>query len=210
MEYVRCENWKGSRREASGLANHLPSYILPFALAMAGLAAPFGFDLHGKPIQQLNVQNARVVVLFFAASDCPISNRYIPEIVRLRNEFTGRHVAIWWVFPNPEDTTDVVQTHQRQFSVDGDTIIDTGQTLVRLAHVTTTPEAAVFNVSDGRLREVYHGRVDDRYLSLGQERPRPSHRDLEEAISSALESKPIPRSETIPVGCSIVPLTAMR
>jgi hypothetical protein len=193
------------------LANRLSTCVLSFLLAIGGgPAAPFGLDLQGKPIQQLNLPDTRVVVLFFAASDCPISNRYAPEIVRLRDEFNSRHVAFWWVFPNPEETAQIVQEHQHQFAIDGSTILDAQQTLAQMAHVTTTPESAVFAVTDGRLREIYHGRVDDRYLSIGQERPRPTRHDLEDAISSALDNKPVSPAVTHPVGCSIVPLKAVQ
>ncbi len=47
-------------------------------------ATPFGVDLHGKALHRLAPEGTRAVVLFFAASDCPISNRYVPEITRLR------------------------------------------------------------------------------------------------------------------------------
>jgi hypothetical protein len=63
-----------------------------------------------------------------------------------------------------------------------------------LAHVTTTPEAAVFRSNGDVLREVYRGRIDDRYLSIGQERPQPQQHDLEAAISAALAGKPVPQS----------------
>lgn len=192
------------------MARHLSGYIFVLVLTIAAHAAPLGVDLNGKPVQQLALPDTRVVVLFFAASDCPISNRYIPEISRLRNEFAAQHVVFWWVFPNPEDTSEIVKRHQQQFSIGGKTILDTKQTLVRLAHVNVTPESAVFSVVDGHLREVYHGRVDDRYISLGQERPRPTRDDLEQAIADALAGKPVDPSVTRPVGCSIVPLTAVQ
>jgi hypothetical protein len=192
----------------------LPSYLANCALFLflttSTSAARLGVDLQGKPIRELASPDTRVVVLFFAASDCPISNRYAPEITRLQHKFSSRHVALWWVFPNPEDTVELAREHQRQFSIEGNTIVDTEQTLVRMAHATTTPESAVFTVNGGRLDEVYHGRVDDRYLSIGQERPQPTHHDLEDAIASTLDGIPVSPSVTHAVGCSIVPLAATR
>ena len=75
---------------------------------------------------------------------------------------------------------------------------------MKLAHATVTPEAAVFVVEGKTLREVYQGRVDDRYISLGQERPQAQHHDLELAITAALAGKPVPHPQGPPVGCSIV------
>ena len=47
-------------------------------------------------------------MLIFAASDCPISNRYVPEIARLTNEFSPQGVRFWWVYPNGADTASVI------------------------------------------------------------------------------------------------------
>jgi hypothetical protein len=167
-------------------------------------AADFGTDLHGQPIRQLAAPGVRVAVLFFAASDCPISNRYVPEITRLTQQFGGQGVHFWWVYPNPDDTAQVVAAHNHDYSITGETILDPKQSLVELAHATVTPEVAVFLVENAGLREVYHGRIDDRYISLGQERPRADHHDLELATAAALAGKPAPQPGGPSVGCSIV------
>jgi len=77
-------------------------------------------------------------------------------------------------------------------------------TLVLRSHATVTPEAAVFLAEGDDLREVYHGRIDDRYLSLVQQRPQAEHHELETAIAAALAGKPVPQPGGPPVGCSIV------
>ena len=164
----------------------------------------FGTDLHNEPIRSLTAPGTRAVVLFFAASDCPISNRYVPEINRLTQEFASQGVRVWWVYPNAGDTAKVVADHDRDFAISGDSILDAKQSLVKLAHATVTPEAAVFLVEGSALREVYHGRVDDHYISLGQERPLAQRHDLELAITAALSGKPVPQPQGPPVGCSIV------
>ncbi|HEY6488303.1 MAG: redoxin domain-containing protein [Terracidiphilus sp.] len=165
----------------------------------------FGVGVDGKPISDLGGPGIRVVVLIFAASDCPISNRYVPEVARLHREFTSQGVHFWWVFPNPQDTTSIVARHDRAFAISESVVLDTQQTLVRKAHATITPESAVFVIRDGSMREVYHGRIDDRYLAFGRERPAPQHHELEVAIAAALAGKPVTPSAGPPVGCVIVP-----
>jgi hypothetical protein len=178
------------------------------AQAKAATPVEFGLDLQGKPVRQLAGPGVRVVVLVFAASDCPISNRYVPEVARLSQEFSGKGARFLWIYPNPEDTARVVARHNRDFSIPNDlglsAVLDTRQSLVAWAHATVTPEAAVFLAEGRELREVYHGRIDDRYISLGQERPQTQHHDLEEAIAAALAGKPVPQPGGAAVGCSIV------
>ena len=105
---------------------------------------------------------------------------------------------------DPEDTAAVIRQHQSQFAGSAHIIVDTSQSLVHLTHVTVTPEAAVLLPENGTLREIYRGRIDDRYISFGQERPRAMHNELE--MRSPLywqthDSEP----GGPPVGCSIVP-----
>ncbi|MGD0647927.1 MAG: redoxin domain-containing protein [Acidobacteriaceae bacterium] len=163
-------------------------------------------DLSGHGVDPLGSTDGGAVVLFFVATDCSVSNRYVPEIQRLQAEFAAEGVRFWFIYPNPEDTSTVVGAHDAQFAIYSSTALDTSQLLVRRAHVVATPEAAVFVPEGGSLREVYHGRIDDRYLSFGRERPHGMHHDLEVAIRAALAHQPVPPPGGDPVGCAIMPL----
>ncbi len=180
--------------------------MLSLLLLYPSPAGIWGRDLQGRPVERLSLPDTHLVVLIFTASDCTISNRYLPEIARLREEFSSRKVVFWWVYPNPGDTAAVVRQHQEQFSISGETVLDTEQRLVRLAHASATPETAVFTVTESGLREVYHGRIDNRYISIGKGRPQASEHYLEQAIWAALNGKAVALPVTRPVGCSIVPL----
>jgi len=181
--------------------------VLGAASSVIEAQAIDAMDLQGHDIHQLAVAGARAVVLIFAATDCPISNRYIPEIAKLHQEFAAKGVSIWWVFPNPADTLSVVRKHGVEYSIDTPTLIDARQELVRMARVAVTPEAAVFAVDNGNLHEVYHGRIDDRYIAFGQERQQAAHHELEEAIQAVLAGHSVPQPSAGPVGCSIIPDT---
>src|ERR1700730_14402516 len=176
--------------------------IRVWLLALTTLAV----DLGGRPITHLAPPGSRAVVLFFAASDCPISNRYVPEIKRLTRQFESSGVRVWFVYPNPGDSAKLVRAHDQEFSITANTALDNKQSLTQMAHATTTPEAAVFVPHGGELHEVYRGRIDDRYLSLGTERPQATRHDLEDVIRAVLAGKPVPQPGGPPVGCSIVTL----
>jgi hypothetical protein len=68
------------------------------ALATATMVA---VDLDGRPVT-LADPGSRAVVLFFAASDCPISNRYVPEMQRLARQVEPLGVRVWFVYSNPQ------------------------------------------------------------------------------------------------------------
>ena len=175
------------------------------ALAMAAVSTgTLAVDLSGNPITQLAPAGARATVLFFAASDCPISNRYIPEMQRLAKQYEPLGVRVWFVYPNPGDDAQAIRAHNMEFAITANTALDTRQNLMLLAHATVTPEVAVLVPERGSLHLVYRGRIDDRYLALGTERPQATHHDLEEAIRAVLAGEPVPPPGGPPIGCSIV------
>lgn len=184
-------------------------FVSPFLSAAqksTSVSQNLGFDLAGHPVTRLASSGTRAVILIFAATDCPISNRYIPTIEHLRTEWQPKGVRFWWIFPNPEDKAAAVKKHDEEFSIATPVLLDTQQNLVHLAHAGVTPEAAVFSVHNGQLREIYHGRINNRYRAFGVERPQPTTHELTEAIEAALSGHAPPKPEAGPVGCAIVPL----
>lgn len=145
-------------------------------------------------------QAAQVRVLLFVRTDCPITNRYAPELARIAGEFKGRDVRFWLVYPDRSETDAAIREHIRQYRFPGEPIRDPEHELVRRAHAAVAPEAAVFDAA-GNLK--YHGRIDDRYVDIGKARPVAETHDLERAIAAVLAGKQVAQAETRAVGCSL-------
>ena len=139
-------------------------------------------------------------MLLFVSTDCPVSNRYAPEIQRLYQEFAPRGVRFTLVYPNPSDDTAAIDKHLKDYGLPSTAVRDPDRALVRKAQATVTPEAVVF---DSRNRVVYRGRIDDRFLELGRERPAATRPDLRNALNAVLAGKPISPAKTQAVGCFI-------
>src|SRR5450755_2055472 len=88
---------------------------------------------------------ARARVLIFVRTDCPITNRYAPELQRLAQEFSSRGAGFWLVYPDPATTAQSIDRHLAEFHFPGTVLRDPRHSLVKLAHATTAPEAAVFD-----------------------------------------------------------------
>jgi thiol-disulfide isomerase/thioredoxin len=143
----------------------------------------------------------RVTVYVFTTTDCPISNRYAPEIQRLAAKF-GSSATFVLVYPVPADTPQVIADHKKKFAYTIGHVRDLGQKLVKLTGVTVTPEVAVVNGT----QVLYRGRIDDRYLELGKDRPEPTRRDLEAALEAIAAGKAVAVPETRAVGCILADL----
>ncbi len=141
-----------------------------------------------------------MTVLIFVSTDCPISNRYAPEIKRLHDEFAPRGVRFRLVYPNPLDGEAAISKHLEDYGYPPIAERDRDHTLVKMAGATITPEAVVF---DARQRLVYRGRIDDRFVELGRERPAATQRDLRNALTALLAGRPVNPAETQAVGCFI-------
>ena len=138
-------------------------------------------------------------VLVFTTTDCPISNRYAPEIKRLATRFDGQ-VRFRLVYPVPSDNDAIIREHVKKFGYTLQWERDTTQALVRKTGVTVTPEVAIVD-STGKVW--YRGRIDDRYVEFGKDRPQPTVRDLERSLEDVIGGKPVPVAETRAIGCFI-------
>lgn len=139
----------------------------------------------------------KVVVLIFVRTDCPIANRYTPEIQRLRDAHVA-DAAFWMVYPDKKETAEAIREHQREFRLTLPVLRDADRRLIKRAEVSVTPEAAVF---DARGRLVYHGRIDNWFEDIGRARPVPTTHELAEAITAAISGHPQTLPSAPAVGC---------
>ena len=88
--------------------------------------------------------------------------------------------------------------------------MDTAGVLTRMTGAVATPEVVVLRpvhnvVSEGpRWTPVYAGRIDNRYVRLGLERPQATEHFAERVVREVLEGRPVEKAVGDPVGCAIV------
>jgi hypothetical protein len=177
----------------------LPGVILLLVIPALCQGQQTVFDLRGRKLDPLLSSSGKVVVLIFLRRDCPISGRYAPTIQRLSSEHQ-KDTHFYLVFPDKSDSSGEIRKYVGDFRYAIPAVRDPEHVLVNLAHAQFTPEAAVLN-RKGTL--VYHGRIDDLYVSFGRSRPAPTTHELEDAIEAALSGRPLAHAEMAGVGCYI-------
>jgi peroxiredoxin len=165
--------------------------------AATGLRLP---DLDGRQIEPLRAKDAKAIVFIFIRTDCPLSNRYAPEVRRLNDKFGKSGVRFWLVYPDQGESGEIIRNHIKEYEYRLSALRDPEHKLVKITGAQVTPEAAVF-LRGGRM--VYRGRIDDRYVALGKARPAPSTRDLEQVLEAILEGKKVTNKITPAIGCFI-------
>ncbi|MBM3771538.1 MAG: redoxin domain-containing protein [Acidimicrobiia bacterium] len=158
-------------------------------------------SLEGRTVEPLTLApGVKAAVFVFVSVDCPISNRYAPEVRRLYQAFQEKGVQFTLVYPNPAESVPAIREHLRAYDYPAGAVRDLKHALVKHAQISVTPEVAVFT-PDGSL--VYRGRIDNRYVRLGVERPAATQRDLASALVAVLDGKSVREPRTPAVGCYV-------
>jgi hypothetical protein len=198
---------------AAGLGSLLGA---SFAKAAETHLDPFvyGKDIDGHDVTSLitpqTVSETQYVAAIFVATDCPVSNRYLPLLAALSKQFTPRGIGLWLVYPNPGDTLATVRAHQSQYPAAASLpqLIAPDPRFLSHAHVHVTPEAAIFRSNEPvNQPALWHGRIDDRYLTFGTQRPAATRHDLADALNALLAGRHPAPPPAPPVGCAIIPRT---
>jgi len=153
-------------------------------------------------------------VLFFIATDCPISNSYAPEIQSICRDYSARAVSCSLVYEDVDLTNSsarlntVVRDHMQEFRyTDIAATIDSTRVIAKRAKASVTPEAVVVDHA-GKIR--YRGRIDNFYAALGKTRRQVTEHDLRTALDAVLAGGSVAKSETEALGCYIVDPAQLR
>lgn len=155
--------------------------------------------LMAAPTDLFSPHGEHAVVLLFIRSDCPISNRYAPEIERLYSKYSPQKVDFRLIYTEADLTPAAMDHHRQEYGYKIPGELDPEHRFVKRAGVRTTPEAAVF--VGGQL--VYRGRIDDRYVDFGKSRPVADHHDLDDVLAAVMAGKTPAFQETKAIGCAI-------
>jgi tetratricopeptide (TPR) repeat protein len=136
----------------------------------------------------------------FATTDCPIANRYAPEIGRLSAEFSTQGIDFRLVYVNPRESDEATRAHASKFGYTMPLLHDREHSLVKRLGITVTPEVAIVGGGGGLL---YRGRIDDRYADIGIDRQTPTRRDFADALTAVVAGRPIATPTTRAVGCIV-------
>ncbi len=185
--------------------SHRDAVFLVGFCALLPLSAAQVADIDGNDYLLAGAPDTKVTIVYFVTHDCPISNRYMPEIRRICEEYSQLGARCLLAYVDPTITVGQIREHQRIYGIDQATVHDTDRAIVNLAGASVTPEAALF---DSLGRVIYRGRIDNLYAALGTPRRRATEHDLRNALDESLAGKAVTRPRTQAVGCFIPFLNA--
>jgi peroxiredoxin len=156
-------------------------------------------DAIGKDHSLADLGEARVVVVVFVGTECPLAKLYAPRLNHLAGEYADRGVRFVAVDSNLQDSPAEIAAFVKHHDLAFPMLKDSLNKVADEFGATRTPEA--FVLDDQRVVR-YHGRIDDQY-GVGVAKAQPGRRDLALAIDELLEGKQIAQAEQPAVGCFI-------
>ena len=182
---------RGTAGEREPLPPPLGLRLADWTLPRSGDGRPWSLAQDGR--------DARVVVVLFLGTECPVNNLYLPTLVALQKEYASKGVLFVGINSNAHDDSAVVARHAETFGLPFVVLKDAGAKVAELFAADRTPEAFVLDET----RTVrYRGRIDDRY-DKGVRRAKATRRDLAEAIDDVLAGRKVAQPVTPAAGCRI-------
>jgi hypothetical protein len=162
-------------------------------------------DLNGT-VHGLEQNDSGLVRAFvFISTECPISNGSIKTLNALHATITKAERAgsekvaeLFGVVSDSTVTRAQAATHGADFKAAFPILFDASGLLAQVLKPSHVPEAFVLD-RDGQL--VYRGAIDNAWETIGRRRPKAERAFLADAITAAIDGKPVSVAETEPVGC---------
>lgn len=162
-----------------------PSFSLPLA--------------EGGNLALGDLSDAKAVVVVFLGVECPLVKLFAPRLEALSKDYAARGVRVVGIDANYQDSMDEIKTFHEQVGLTFPVLKDADQAVADAFGATRIPEVFVL---DGERKICYQGRIDDQY-AIDIVRPKPTRRDLIEAVEEVLAGKSVSQARTQAVGCRI-------
>jgi len=156
-------------------------------------------DFRGRLRSLKDWSEAKVVVVAFLGTECPLANLYQPKLAELAKKFEGQGVAFVGINSNYQDSITEVGAHAQRHNVPFPILKDAGNEVADRFEAIRTPEVFVLD-ADRAVR--YRGRIDDQF-GVGYQKPEANRNDLQLAIEELLAGKTVSKPVTEAIGCLI-------
>jgi thiol-disulfide isomerase/thioredoxin len=178
----------------------------PLGIRVANWTLPRSSD--GKPWSLADdARDAKVVVVLFLGTQCPINNLYGPILAEMARKLEPMGVVFVGINSNEQDDRDAIVEHSKRFGLPFPVLRDEGARIADRFAAQRTPEAFVL---DGEQVVRYRGRIDDRFAK-GVHRTQANRHDLAEAIDDVLAGRAVAHPASEAAGCPIArPETPVR
>ena len=150
-----------------------------------------------KTLEELKGTNATIVA--FLNFHCPISNKIIPELIELGNQYKEKKVNVIGVCCDLESPKEL-DIHIQDFKINFPTYYDPEHIVSSAFYADVTPQ---FFLIDSGMTLRYAGRMNDQYFDRTTPNLVVKNQDLKVALENVLANKEVNLKITQPIGCPL-------
>ncbi len=152
-------------------------------------------DVNGQEQSLKSLKGKNGTVLIFIAVQCPVSNAYNERMAKLAEDYKAKGIAVVGINSNAAEDAAAVKAHAADKGLNFTILKDPGNKIADRLGASVTPEAYFLDANNKLL---YHGRIDNSRDGSNVEAT-----DLRNALDSAINGKPVEKTEAKAFGCSI-------
>jgi peroxiredoxin/mono/diheme cytochrome c family protein len=163
-------------------------------------------DYRGHTVALSDYSDAKLVVVAFLGTECPLARLYAPRLVDLAHRYESRGVKFLGIDSNRQDSLTEILHAARTLGLTFPLLKDVGNRVADQFGAERTPEVFVV---DAQRRVRYRGRIDDQY-EVGVQRAAPRRSDLAVALDELLSGSKVTEASTTAPGCLIGRVSVVR
>lgn len=152
-------------------------------------------DYNGEKHSLSDYKDSKAIVIFFVATECPVSNAYNSRMENLYKEYNPKNIAFLGINSNKAETEEMMKEHAEENDLTFTILKDANNVIADEFDASVTPEVYVL---DDDYNILYHGRIDN-----SKNEADVTSKDLENALNEILAGKEVTTNATKAFGCSI-------
>lgn len=145
--------------------------------------------------------DTKYTVYFFLLDECKICREYGPELKKYSEKYQSHDIDFVGVFPNFSSKKEQIQKYKSEFDLQFELKTDYFKKLSKRFGAKVLPEVFIYDHTLDTV--IYSGRIDDRYVSIGQRQRVIKNYDLEKVLDSIVDNKELHVTRTEAIGCFI-------
>ena len=160
-------------------------------------------DFRGHEHSLRDLQNKKLIIAFFAGTECPLAKLYGGRLQKLADEYSEHGVAVIGICSNAQDSLSDIGHYADKHDISYALLKDMRNEVADQFGATRTPQVFVLD-QDRTIR--YCGRIDGQFTfgtGVGLSAPAPKRHDLKVALDELLEGKEVSVPVTEVKGCLI-------
>lgn len=161
-------------------------------------------NVDGKMVSLSDYKKAKGYIVVFTCNHCPFSQAYEQRIIDLHNKYQSKGFPVVAINPNdktrsPEDSYENMITRAKEKKYPFVYVYDETQAIAKTYGATRTPHVYLLQKTKQGNKVAYIGAIDDN----SEEPTEVKEKYLANAIDALLANKPIAKTTTKAIGCTI-------